>query len=256
MLEKETIAVEFWRQRYVRQAVMVTLLFGGLAFAAVYFFEFFFTRLLCIAIALLLSYLMLKELREDLQTRGEAICTASHIGVYGDLRFDVGRGIDEKIMDNLQSVTEYQVRECRNVMYQDGMSIEEDIFYNIGSAKFAQLQQMVFEGVVLTFDLKNSVSSLRGEAACYGKKTIVSGEIASFLHQDKILQSLSELMMFFKAEQTKIEMHEDKIYFFMPTKIKIFFQFSLFKRNRAEYFANRVLLLKAKTESLYNALNG
>ena len=256
MLEKETIAIEFWRKRYMRQAVWVIVLLGGLAMAAVCYFEFLFTKLLCMAIAILLIYLMVRELREDLQTRVETICTAPQVGLYGDLRFDVGRGIDEKVFENLQSVTDYQARECRNVMYQEGISLEEDIFYNVISAKFGRLQHIVFEGAILAIELKESLPYSRGEARQIGNKTICMGEISALLKEQCVLSSLGEIMKVLQAQCAMVEVYQDKIYFFMATKEKIFVQFSLFKYNRTDKFVRRILALKAQTENLYKTLNG
>ncbi len=256
MLEKETIAVEFWRKRYWRQAVFITILLGGLATAAVCYFEFLFTKLVCAIIATLLIYLMVRELREDLQTRGETICTAPQIGLYENLHFDVGRGIDEKILENLQSVADYQTRECRNEMYQEVVSLEEDVFYNGGSARFGRLQQMVFEGVILTAALKESLPYCKGEILQNGDKIISIGDTSDLLKKHQILEILEKIMKNFSAQRIMAEVYQDKIYFFIPTAKKIFAQFSLFSYNRTDKFVRRVLTLKTQMEDLYKSLNG
>ena len=255
MLEKETIAIEFWRKKYIRQAIIVTVLLGGLATAAICYFEFLFTKLLCMVIAILLIYLMVRELRTDLQTRGETICTAPQIGLYGDLRFDVGRGIEEKVLENLQSVADYQTRECRNVIYQEGMSLEEDVFYNVISAKFGRLQQTVFEGMILVVELKSEKPYCKGKVLKEGDKTVCIGEISSLLKESQALVVLGEIMKMFQVQQIMAEIYQNKIYFFIPTKEKIFAQFSLFKYNRTDKFVHCISALKTKMESLYNALN-
>lgn len=255
MLEKETIAIEFWRKRYWRQAIFITVLLGGLATAAVCYFEFLFTKLLCAVIAVLLIYLMIRELREDLQTRGETICTAPQVTLYDNWRFDVGRGIDEKVLENLQSVADYQVRECHNVMYQEGMSLEEDSFYNVISAKFGRLQQTVFEGIILIIELREDLPYNKGKIVRDGDKITCEGQIADLLNKQQISSVLWEIMKLLQAQLAMGETFHDKIYFFMPTHEKIFTQFSLFKYNRADKFAQRVLAVKAQIENLYKALN-
>ena len=255
MFEKEAKAVEFWRQKYMRQAIVVVLLLGGIAISAICFFEAFFTRLLCGAIAVALIYLMLKELYADLQTRGESVCMVQADDLFKDLRFDVGRGIEEKVLTNLQSVEEYQARECRNVVFQDGMQVEEDVFYNVVSAKFGQLNHVVFEGIIFEFELNKAISSVCGEAELINDKVNISGQKENLPQNPQIYAALQEVMKFFKSDKLKFESYEDKIYFLIPTREKIFWQFSLFRRNRVEQFNSRVLMLKAKAENLYAALN-
>lgn len=255
MFEKEANAVEFWRQKYMWQAILVVLLLGGVAVSAICFFEAFFTRLLCGVVVIALIYLMLKELYADLQTRGESVCVAQAGDLFKDLRFDVGLGIEEKVLTKLQSLEEYQARECRNVVFQEGMSIEEDVFYNIVSAKFGRLQQIVFEGIILEFELNKSISAVCGEAELTDGQVKISMQKGNLPKNQQIGAALRDMLVFFKSDKLEIESFENKIYFLIPTREKIFWQFSLFRRNRVEQFNSRVLMLKAKAENLYAALN-
>ena len=76
MLAKEAKVLEYWRKKYLGQAAMVLIAAAGAVAAAWFYVEAALLKLLFSLCAILVAYLMLKELRESLQTRGEMLIFA------------------------------------------------------------------------------------------------------------------------------------------------------------------------------------
>ena len=147
MLAKEAKVLEYWRKKYLGQAAMVLIAAAGAVAAAWFYVEAALLKLLFGLCAVLVAYLMLKELRESLQTRGEMLIFAKGKDLFADAAFDYGQGLDKG--DKLWGAWEYNVRECRGVLSGEGYLLEEDWLYNTAAAKFFTLKMTVFEGVLL-----------------------------------------------------------------------------------------------------------
>lgn len=83
---------------------------------------------------LTVAYLMLRELRDSLQTRGETLIFAKGKALFDGVDFDYGQGIDKD--EALFGMWAFDARECRGVMSGRGFSLEEDWLYKAVSARF------------------------------------------------------------------------------------------------------------------------
>ena len=86
---------------------------AAIAAAAVYI-QAKLPALLIILAVLTVAYLMLRELRDSLQTRGETLIFAKGKALFDGVDFDYGQGIDKD--EALFGMWAFDARECRGVM--------------------------------------------------------------------------------------------------------------------------------------------
>ena len=75
-LAQETRLIEYWRKKYLFQAAAVAVCAGAAIAAAAVYIQAKLPALLIILAVLTVAYLMLRELRDSLQTRGETLIFA------------------------------------------------------------------------------------------------------------------------------------------------------------------------------------
>ena len=246
--------IEYWRKKYLIEAVVVlviSMLIIGLFFLYV---SHDFMVLLCFLTAVC-DYLMIKELRADLQTRGENLFLGRKTVDFEGLEFDFGRGIDEKQLLELEMIPAYQVRECGNVMKGNRFIMEEDWLYSVLSAKFLSFNQTSFQGVILRIEVPHSDTHGRGEIVQNESEIVISGELSSALKKSGYEKVWTELMDMFHADRIRVETAHGKMYFLIATKGHLFYQLSLLKPCQPQKFVERVQHCRQAAEQTASFLN-
>lgn len=223
MLAKEAKVLEYWRKKYLGQAAMVLIAAAGAMAAAWFYVGAALLKLLFSLCAVLVAYLMLKELRESLQTRGEMLIFAKGKDLFADVVFDYGQGLDKG--DKLWEAWEYNVRECRGVLFGEGYLLEEDWLYNTAAAKFWTLKMTVFEGVLLA-------------AVC------PAGKENALADRQEIRAAGEKMRRMLGAKKMRIVAGEGRIGFYFQTPGRMFHQFGLWRPNAMGAFVRRVEALK------------
>ncbi len=230
ILTKEAKVLEYWRRKYLVQAVIVAVTaVAGLILVCLYVPAVLLRLLFCLCI-IAVAYLMIKELRESLQTCGENLIFDNGGNLFANVRFDYGQGLDKN--DKLWNTWDFQVRECRGIMSGKGFLLEEDWLYTTAAARFFVLKLTVFEGIVL------SVSCPTGKAAtlCDRQEVCAAGEKMCRLLGTKKMRTVSV---------------DDKIVFCFETKKRLFYQFGLLRPNTIGAFVRRVEMLRAAAEEIF-----
>jgi hypothetical protein len=160
MLLQETKILEYWRQKYLKQAIFVICVALGLMVYFSFTVKALSLKLLFGMIAFAVSYLMVKELRADLQGRGENLILMKAKECFHHLKFDFGRGIEERELLEVKFFDDYKIRECRNVVIGEGFLLEEDWFYKTFSIWAIPVINTVFEGLVLVVDVSFSENKI------------------------------------------------------------------------------------------------
>lgn len=212
--------LEYWRKKYLWQAVSVVLIAAGMISAVVMFVEAVLLKLLAVMIILLVAYLMMKELQGELQTRGEnLILSAAPMSAAG-VAFDYGKGIAKG--NRLFDCWKYDVRECRSVMCGKDFILEEDWLYTTAAARSFTLKLTVFEGIVLAVNAQNEAQA---------KSLVQSAELRH------VAEKMRQL---FSAKDIRIVADGTQIGLFFKTEKRLFYQFSLLKTNSAGAFLQRL----------------
>lgn len=255
-LLKEAKILEYWRNRYLAQAAVVTVSAAAFMTAAYIYADYRLLVVLLWMLALMTAYIMFKALQEGLQARGEGLILAKGEELFGTVMFDVGRGLCENALLAQDICPKYQVRECRNVMRGKGYWLEEDWFYSVLSAKYIPLNQTAFEGVILAFADTLSADGLKGEVVLKNGKTVVTGGLAERLKSSGAGDVTAAFMRLFGAEAAKLAAADKTLYVWIATEKKLFYQFSLFKPNTLALFQKRIERLKELSEQMLAGLNG
>lgn len=253
---KESKVLEYWRKRYLAQAVFVVGVSLGLGAAVVCCASLGALRLFLLILIFAVAYIMVKELREGLQARGEGLVFTKGGEIFDDLMFDVGRGLCENALLTQEVVQGYQVRECRNVMRGKGYWLEEDWFYTVVSSKFIPLNQTVFEGVVLAFAAITVEDNLDGEVSLINGKGVITGKLSAYLHEHGALDCVTTFLTLFQVEKAMLYSADKTLYVWVKTEQRLFYQFSLLKPNTLVRFQRRIEALNEAAKKMLTALNG
>ena len=254
-MQSEIKVIEYWRRKYLGQAVIVFVLAAVVVWRGCHSADYFWLQLLLGIVGWLVVYLMIRELREDLQNRAESLIISNTENVAHDLVFDVGRGVDENILIKQNVVPAYQVRECRNVMHGKGFSWEENWFYSVLSFRRLNFNQDAFEGIVACFNMPKAQGAAEGKFEQIGQKVIVSGSVSQFLKKNNVEKGLAEMLQLFHTKEINVRLLEGKVYFWIKTDKRLFYQFSLLKMNSIMPFIRRINALKNLSDNLVVDLN-
>ena len=239
MLGKETHILEQWRKKYLLQAFIVALISVLVILAGISRLDFGGFKLILILAVLVVFYLMIKSLQEDLQTRGEGLVLAKGNILFNHLSFDYGKGIADNALHNQEMVAPYKSRECKNVMSGQRFLIEEDWLYTAVSKKFLTVYNTSFRGVILEISAGNLPSSFSGEISKAKGRLLPVGGGSVLLKKYGLEKDMAALLDLFAANKVKLFVYQGKIYFWIRSEAKIFYQFSLFKVNSIGNFVKR-----------------
>jgi len=250
MLNQEITALEYWRKKYYFQAIIVI----GIALAIIcltfVYADFIGLKALITFGAIAISYLMIKELREDLQTRGEALILPHANTLFNNLSFDYGRGIKENTLLNQDVIGAYQVLEYRNILENELFHYEEDLFYSIISSKFLPLQQTAFNGIILTVNMPSATDRKKSQIIISKTGVTINGALSEMLKSEAFTPLLNELRALFHPQKIDIVAENGKIYFWIKTNTPLFHQFSLTSINSVNIFVKRIENLQNTAESI------
>ena len=256
MLQQDTKILEYWRKKYFKQAFIVLVLMFGVAWLGVCFCDYLWGEMFFILASVIVAYLMIKELREDLQTRGEALVLVHKKTLFDNLSFDYGRGIDENLLLNQEIAGAYRVRECYNVMTNEMFEIEEDCFYTNISSKFFSFKQTAFEGVILAVKTSQVSENLKGSVMISEGKIVSLGAMSAVLKNKGADIAVAELLKLLKASKADVIAVNGKLYFWVRTRVRIFHQFSLFRINFLSVFVKRIEQINQLAQKIAHAVNG
>lgn len=249
MLTTQMKIIEYWRKKYLVEAVVVLAIALVMVALALFYMQSFWLKMLVIGLAIVISYVMIKELKADLQTRGEALILAKEKELFNGVEFDYGQGLKESELLKLNVFENYMMRECQNVMKGAHYYLEEDWLYSIISAKFMAFNQTVFKGIVAVID-RPKVENLKGEISLAQGQIEVKGAVGQMFDKNDLETKLKPLFSLFKAGQMQIVGSQGKVYFLIRTEKPIFYQFSLLKYNTLSAFVARIQQLDEVLKNL------
>lgn len=233
ILAADVKVLEYWRRRYLGQTAVV-LIFAGVLIAMVlkYIADIRLWVLLLPLIALV-SFVMIKELREALQTKGENLIFTKAKTLFDNIRFDYAAGIDDKfpIWENWN----YNLRDCRAVVLGDGFCLEEDCLYHVASSKFIEIKGTVFRGILLTLDCHESAKSLLNDA--------------------RFKQEAERLRKILKAEKFSLNFMQNKLCLCFISNRRLYHQFSLLRFNLLATFIYKLEMVLAQVWALQALLS-
>lgn len=250
MLTLETTALEYWRKKYYFQAFIVICIALIITCLTFFYADFMGLKVLVALGAVAISYLMLKELREDLQTRGEALILPQAGKLFNNLDFDYGKGIKENTLLNQEVIEKYQVLEYHNTLQNELFHYEEDLFYSIISSKFLSIRQTAFEGIILSMNMPAATDKKKTVITINKNQVNISGFLAETLKKAEFTPLLNELRDLFHPQKIDIISQDGKIYFWIKTNIRLYHQFSLTSVNSANIFIKRIERLQKLAESI------
>ncbi len=253
---QEAKTLEYWRKRYLGQAVIVGVLAFAPAAAGWICADFFILKVFLTLLAAVFVYIMCQGLQRSLQARGEGLILAKGGEAFGEVMFDVGRGLCENALLAQEIAKGYQVRECDNVMRGKGYWLEEDWFYAVVSTRYIPLNQTVFKGVVLAFADLHSEDGLKGNLLLKNGKAVITGGLAQRLKQSGAAEIAATFVRLFKANGAELVTADKTLYLWIKTEERLFYQFSLFRPNTFTAFQRRIENLKEPAEKMLSALNG
>ena len=248
--------IEYWRKKYLTEAMVVVGLAGLATGVFIIYIGCGEFKLLFSCLAVFCAYLMIKELRADLQTRAENLILLEKNELFQKLEFDFGRGIDEKKLSELISVPSYQVRECFNVMKKKGYIIEEDWFYSVISAKFLSFNQTAFHGIILRIDVPALDKKMTSVIEQKDGKTAITGELLEKLKKEELKKVFEGLFKRLGTNKIMVETMSGEMYFLIKTNKHLFYQFSLLKPCALQNFLDDVKFWQDTAEKLEALLNG
>ena len=238
---REERVLGYWQGRYLFQLLLVNFIGIAFAIAVLFFVKFLLLKAIFLILDVVVVRLMIIALKEGVQYRGERAFFSNLKDEFTDLVFDYGKGIDEDILSAQNAIDEYQVRECKNVMIGDGFIIEEDWFYNVSTIKSIAINDTVFSGVICAYDI-DSKDELKGRINIKGRVLLTNGNISSFIspeHKEKLYR----LLKLFRAREAKVVLSGGKLYVWISTHAKIFYQFNMFQNGKMRDFENRIRML-------------
>lgn len=232
LLAADGKVLEYWRKRYLGQAVVVLLLAGGLIAVVLKYIADVRLWVLLLPLICLVAFVMIKELREGLQTKGESLIFAKTNSLFDNVRFDYAAGIDDRfpIWENWN----YNLRDCRAVVFGEGFCLEEDCLYHIASSKFIEIKGTVFKGILLTLDCDEKAQSL--------------------LNDTRFKRETERLRQILKAEKFTLNFMQNKICLCFVSNRRLYHQFSLLRFNALTTFLCKLEIVLAQILTLQSLL--
>ncbi len=233
ILAADIKVLEFWRKRYLGQAALVCLVVG---FLCVMVFKCIAdVRALVLFLLLIggIAFVMIRELREALQTKGESLVFAKGKSLFENICFDFGAGIDDD--DSVWGNWNYNQRDCGAVVLGDGFCLEEDYLYDIVSSKFIEIKSTVFKGILLTLDCHEGAQSL--------------------LNDMRFKQEIENFRKTLKARSVASTFMQNKIYIWFVSDGRLYHQFSLWKFNVFVSFVAKLEKILAHVSALQTLLD-
>ena len=250
MLNQETIALEYWRKKYFSQAIIVLTIALAIICLTLIYADFIGLKILITLSAGSICYLMIRELREDLQTRGEALILPRAAKVMKNISFDYGKGINENTLLNQDIAGPYKILEYHNIFQNELFHYEEDLFYSVISSKFIPLKQTAFEGIIFSFDMPSATAKQKTVINFIQNQPNISGFLSETLKKPEFMALLNELNTLFNPQKIDIVTENGKNYFWIKTKSPLFYQFSLTSPNSVSNFINRLEKLQNIAEKI------
>ena len=233
ILASDVKVLEFWRKRYLGQACIVLLLAGALLWMVFYYVNDWRLWLLLLPLICFVAYIMLKELREGLQTKGESLIFAKTKALFDNIRFDYGAGVDDKFP--IWDKWNYNQRECQVVVRGQGFCLEEDALYSVAASKFFEIKGTVFKGILLTLDCDEKAQSL--------------------LNDVHFKQEAERLRQILKADKMTLSFAQNKICLCFASNRRLYHQFSLLHFNMLTIFICKLDAVLVQVSSLQALLN-
>lgn len=233
ILAADIKVLEFWRKRYLGQACIVLVLTCALLWMVFYYVSDWRLWLILLPLICFVAYIMLKELREGLQTKGESLIFAKTKALFDNIRFDYGAGVDDKFP--IWDKWNYNQRECQVVVRGLGFCLEEDALYSVASSKFLAIKGTVFKGILLTFDADENAQGVLNDA--------------------RFKQEAERLRQILKADKVTLSLVQNKICLCFTSNRRLYHQFSLLRFNVLTAFICKLETVLAQVANLQALLN-
>ncbi len=224
----DTRVLEYWRKRYLGQAVVVLIVAVGVFAVVLKYVADVRLWLLLLPLIGVVAFVMLKELREALQTKGESLIFAKAKSLFDNIRFDYAGGVDDKFP--IWDQWNYNLRECRSVVRGDGFCLEEDALYSVVSSKFFEIKGTVFKGILLALDCDENAQNLLNDA--------------------NFKQEAERLRQILKADKMTFSFAQNKICLCFASNRRLYHQFSLLRFNVLTTFVGKLEVVLAQVSKL------
>lgn len=244
----EIRVLEYWRKKYLRQAVIVGVLTGGCVCGGVLWATSFLGQVLAVCLGVVFFYVMFKAIRDDFQARFEG---ALLMRGKDDLVFDIGRGSGEEVLAAQSVCPAYSVYECFNVIKGAGFSFEE--VQLLEDARFLGGHWPVFDGVIVRICAAAELNLVQGAVRLVNEKILLEGETASLLRDVK--RDVLSLLKHFGVTEALVCVYGGAVYFWLNGAKKLYLQTKLFSYNAPSKFAQRIEVLQATGGALADRLS-
>ncbi|MBO5284467.1 MAG: hypothetical protein J6B00_01180 [Alphaproteobacteria bacterium] len=242
----EVRVLEYWRKRYVKQAVIVAVLAGSSAGAGVFFAPYFLVKVLALSLGFVFFYVMFKAIKDDFQARFEGALLMDAVLKFPTLSFDIGRGNGEDALLSQSVCPAYSVYECFNVISGQNFSFEE--VQLLEDIRFLGFALPVFDGVILRLNTTKDLSPAQGTVKFFNKKLIFTGETAPLLQELK--SEVASLLQHFAVKEAKVCVDNSKVYFWLDKAQKLYRQTKLFSYNPPSLFDKKIEALQTTAKAL------
>ena len=244
MFSSDIKKLKYWRTKYLLESIWVAICAISVIVAAYLYIEYWGFCFLVILAVVAIVFLMLRALREELQTRAEMLILEKHKNLLENIHFDVGGGIEtEKIMA-LNVVDKTQSRDCFTVLKTDRYIWEEDLFYKEHSFKYFSIRNTAFRGILFAVKAERAFQDTKADGVLVGKNMLITGNLKSFLVRCDAEELLVQLLKMFGVSKVTMVSMDGWIYFWVKTSKRLFYQFSLLQEVSPLPFVSRMEQLK------------
>ncbi|MBO5038721.1 MAG: hypothetical protein J6C85_04630 [Alphaproteobacteria bacterium] len=244
----EVRVLEYWRKKYLRQAVIVGILASVCAVSGVAFATYFWVKVLAVCSGVVFFYVMFKAIRDDFQARFEG---ALLMRGKDDLVFDIGRGSGENALAAQSVCPAYSVYECFNVIKGAGFSFEE--VQLLEDVRFLGVRWPVFDGVIVRICTAAELNLVSGAVRLVNEKFLLEGATAPLLRDVK--GDILSLLKHFGVTEAWVCVYGGAVYFWLNGAKKLYLQTKLFSYNEPSLFEQRIEALQATGRALAGRLS-
>lgn len=244
---KENKFLGYWRKRYWLQILGILLGMAYIVWCICYYVTFILAQILLILLVFVLMYYFIKAYNEEIQARAEVLILGYSDEFLQGLELDYGKGLGIKDLDAQGIVEDYNARECYNVVKGEGFVIEEDWFYSAGKADFHITN---FRGIVIAVDNELLIEGARGRMV--NRKGVIEFEekIDFDTKRGNLEKKLQEIMVLFGAKTMDMVVFNHRLYLWVSTKSKLFYQFRLWGNSSMVLFVQRIKRIEGLVKNI------
>lgn len=243
----ENSILKNWRKRYQLQMMGILLGCSYLVWCIFHYITFIWVQILFVIMIVLLVYYFIRAYNEDIQSRAEALILRHGTKFLPGLKFYYGNGIDAENLKAQEVIENYNVRECRNVIKGKKFIIEEDWLYSSGIIDFHLTS---FEGIIIEVKGVNANNGIKARLVDNKGLTEFENKIDFDCFKYELEKSFRRTMEMFFADRVEVNVYNSRLYVWIKTKEKLFYQFGLTGDNNMVRFVQRIKAIEQLVENI------